>query len=84
MPTGKFICYLKGKKMITKGCISHLVWVTDTDAKAPTLWSMLVVSEYLKVFLDELPRIPPDRVTDFSINVLPETKPISIPSYRMP
>ncbi|XP_070056479.1 uncharacterized protein [Nicotiana tomentosiformis] len=34
---GVFISYLKATKLINKGCIYHLVWVTDTDAEAPTL-----------------------------------------------
>jgi len=34
---GKFISYLKATKIINKGCIYHLVRVTDTDAEAPTL-----------------------------------------------
>ncbi|XP_060170340.1 uncharacterized protein LOC132601256 [Lycium barbarum] len=36
-----------------------------------------------EVFLEDLPGIPPDREIDFAIDLLPGTKPISIPSYRM-
>ena len=45
--------------------------------------SVPVVNEFLEVFLDELPGIPPDREIDFGIDVLPDTQPISIPPYRM-
>ncbi|XP_060190366.1 uncharacterized protein LOC132619489 [Lycium barbarum] len=36
-PRGKFISYLKAKKMIQKGYIYHLVRVHNTTAEAPTL-----------------------------------------------
>ncbi|XP_070041135.1 uncharacterized protein [Nicotiana tomentosiformis] len=70
-------------KMINKGCIYDLVRVTDTTAKAPTLESVPVVNEFLEVFPDELPGIPPDREIDFRIDVMPGTQPISISPYRM-
>ncbi|XP_070057149.1 uncharacterized protein [Nicotiana tomentosiformis] len=80
---GRFISYLKAMNMINKGCINHLVWVMDTDAKAPTLKSVPVVNEFLEVFSDELPGIPPVREIDFGIDVMPGTQPISILPYRM-
>ncbi|XP_060185837.1 uncharacterized protein LOC132615291 [Lycium barbarum] len=82
-PKGRFICYLKARKMITKGCIYHLVRVQYVEAKPPTLQSVPVVNEFPDVFLEELPGLPPEREIDFSIDVLPDTKPISIPPYRM-
>ena len=36
-PKGRFISYLKAIKMITKGCIYHLVRVQDVEAESPTL-----------------------------------------------
>ncbi|XP_070014108.1 uncharacterized protein [Nicotiana sylvestris] len=82
-PRGKFISYLKARKMITKGCIYHIVRVKDVDAEKSILQSILVVKEYADVFLDELPGIPPERDIDFAIDFLPGTQPISIPPYRM-
>jgi hypothetical protein len=43
-----------------------------------------VVCEYLDVFLDEFPRIPPDRDIEFAIELQPGTAPISKRRYRMP
>ncbi|XP_070015015.1 uncharacterized protein [Nicotiana sylvestris] len=83
VPRGQFISYLKAAKMIKKGCIYHLVWVTDTNAEALSLESVPVVNEFPDVFPDELPGIPPDREIDFGIDVIPGTQPISIPPYRM-
>ncbi|KAH0682664.1 hypothetical protein KY289_020416 [Solanum tuberosum] len=36
-----------------------------------------------KVFLEDLPRVPPERKIDFGIDLFPDTQPIYIPPYRM-
>ncbi|XP_070002556.1 uncharacterized protein [Nicotiana sylvestris] len=82
-PKGRFISYIRATKMIKKGCIYHLVRVTDTNAEAHSLESVPVVNEFLDVFPDELPGIHPDREIDFGIDVMPGTQPILIPPYRM-
>ncbi|XP_070049448.1 uncharacterized protein [Nicotiana tomentosiformis] len=71
MPKGRFISYLKATKMIRKGYIYHLVRVTDTTVEVPTLESVPIVNDFPDVFLDELPRIPPDREIDFGIDMMP-------------
>ena len=76
-PRGKFISYLKARKMVRKGYIYHLVRVQDLKAEMPTLQSVPVVSEFPDVFPDELPGLPPEREIDFSIDLLPGTQPIS-------
>ena len=43
-----------------------------------------VVCEYLDVFLDDLPGMPPDRKIEFMIELQPGTAPISKIPYRMP
>ncbi|XP_070013793.1 uncharacterized protein [Nicotiana sylvestris] len=82
-PRGRFISYLKARKIIVKGCIYHIVRVKDVNAEIPTLQSIPVVKENADVFPDELPGIPPKREIDFGIDLLPGTQPISIPPYRM-
>nr|XP_016440544.1 PREDICTED: uncharacterized protein LOC107766303 [Nicotiana tabacum] len=82
-PRSRFISYLKAIKMISKGYIYHLVRVKDADAQIPTLQSVPIVNEFPEVFPEDLPGIPPDREIDFGIDLLPGTKPIFIPPYRM-
>ena len=41
------------------------------------------MKDFLKVFPDELLRIPPEREIDFGIDLLPDTNPRSILPYRM-
>ncbi|XP_075111726.1 uncharacterized protein LOC142181934 [Nicotiana tabacum] len=68
--------------MIKNGCIYHLVRVADTTSEVSVPESVPVMNEFLEVFPDELPGIPPDRDIDFGIDVLPDTRPVSIPLYR--
>ncbi|XP_075096286.1 uncharacterized protein LOC142174397 [Nicotiana tabacum] len=82
-PKGKFISYLKARRMILKGYIYHLVRVHDMEVKSPTLQSVPIVNEFPDVFPDELPGLPPEREINFAIDMLPDTQPISIPPYRM-
>ena len=42
-----------------------------------------IVWEYLSVFPDLLPGLPPDREIDFCIELIPETAPISQAPYRL-
>jgi hypothetical protein len=42
-----------------------------------------VVCEFEDVFLEELPRLPPDRDVEFVINLVPRTAPIAQSPYRM-
>jgi hypothetical protein len=49
-----------------------------------TLFDVLVVCEFLDVFLDELPGLPSNRGVEFRIKLVPGTTPISRRPYRMP
>ena len=49
-----------------------------------TLCDIQVVCEFLDVFLDELPGLPPDRDVEFKIELVPGTAHMSRRPYRMP
>ena len=55
----------------------------DVDSETSSFMSVPVVNEFPKVFPDDLPGIPPEREIDFGIDLLPDTQPISIHSYRV-
>ena len=53
-------------------------------AKAsPNLTPIPMVCEFSNVFPKDLPRLPPDREVEFSIELEPGTAPISRRPYRM-
>ena len=45
---------------------------------------MAIVREFSDVFPDELVALPPERETEFKIDLLPGRSPISKTPYRMP
>ena len=69
--------------MISKGCLYYIVRVQDLDSEVPPIESVPVVSEFAEVFRNDLPIIPLERHTDFGIDLMPDTNPISIPPYQM-
>ena len=52
--TGQFVSYLRAWKMISKRCIYHIIKVRDVESLTPFLDLVLVVSEFLQVFFDNL------------------------------
>ena len=50
---------------------------------SPDLVAIPVVYEFLDVFPEDLPGLPPDRDVEFSIDLEPGTAPISRNPYRM-
>ena len=81
-PRGHFISYLRARKLISKGCMYHLIQVKDSRFENLSFQSVLVVNEFPKIFTEDLPGIPPDREIDFGIDILPHSHPISILPYR--
>jgi hypothetical protein len=54
------------------------------EAIIPGIQDISVVCEFLDVFSEDLPGLPPERDVEFVIELKPGTAPISRRSYRMP
>ena len=72
-------------KCIRKRCQLYAIQVgyTDSKEKAPMLENIPVVQEFLDVFPEEIPGLPPKRDIDFIIELLPGASPVSRAPYRM-
>ncbi|XP_070053310.1 uncharacterized protein [Nicotiana tomentosiformis] len=70
--------FLNEEVLEWKGSLASLL-----ESEPPALQSVPVVREFPEVFPDDLPRLPPERIIDFGIDLMPGTQPISIPPYRM-
>ncbi|XP_074346252.1 uncharacterized protein LOC141685026 [Apium graveolens] len=66
-----------------RGCDGYLAFVKDTSKDEPRIEDYPVVMEYEDVFPDELPGFPPDKEVEFTIELVPDAKPISKVPYRM-
>ncbi|KAA3488013.1 Retrotransposable element Tf2 [Gossypium australe] len=74
---------LRVERMVRKGCEAVLLFVRALKAKELTVGDVRMVKEFLDVFPEELPGLPPDRDVEFGIDLFPGTTPVSIAPYRM-
>ncbi|CAN0827436.1 Transposon Tf2-9 polyprotein [Linum grandiflorum] len=72
---------LEAFTLIRDGCEAFLAHVVED--KEVKIEDMKVVKDFLDVFPEDLPGIPPERELEFDIELVPGTAPISIPPYRM-
>jgi len=77
------ISALKATKLLRHGCQGFLATLIDKEKEEVRIEDIAVVREYSDVFSDDLPGLPSDREVEFSIDLLPETGPISKAPYRM-
>jgi hypothetical protein len=77
-----------GKEVVTKlyfpeleeGACHHL---SIDDEESNPIEAIRIVSEFLDVFPEELPGMPPERKVEFAIELIPGTAPISKRAYRV-
>ncbi|XP_075489508.1 uncharacterized protein LOC142528352 [Primulina tabacum] len=78
-----FISCLQMQRMLVKGCHGFLASVLDITREGSGNASDIdIVRDYLVVFADDVPGLPPDREVEFVIDIVPSTAPISKASYR--
>ncbi|KAL4013601.1 hypothetical protein IC575_025773 [Cucumis melo] len=77
------ISAMRASKLLSQGTWSILASIVDTREVDVSLSSEPVVRDYLDVFPEELPGLPPHREVEFAIELEPGTVPISRAPYRM-
>jgi len=77
------IFVMKARRLIGRGCEGFLYNIRKTEDAGSFLEDILVVREFLDVFPDEIPGMPPLREVEFCIDLTPEATPISREPYRM-
>ena len=77
------ISAISARCLLQKGCKGYLAHVVDTRSSEVRLEDVTVVRDFLDVFPDDLPGLPPEREIDFPIDLVPGIAPISLPPYRM-
>lgn len=66
---GQFVSCLKARKMLSQGCIYHIIRVIDVEYETPSLKSVPMVSGFLELFLHKLLSILPEQEIDFVIDL---------------
>ena len=81
--TKKFLTIIQEKGMMFQGCEAYLAHTVDVKKETPRIEDIVVVNEFLNIFPDELPGLPPDREIEFAIDLAPGTEPVLKAPYRM-
>ena len=74
MPRG-LISASQAHRLLRMGCQGFLTHVRELNGQFREPASVLVVREFLNVFPEELPGLPPAREIEFEIEVMPRTRP---------
>ena len=74
----------QAEKEIESGATCFMI-VAQTEKKSivEKISLILVVDEYVDVFPDEIPELPPSRDVDFTIDLIPGAGPVSMAPYRV-
>jgi hypothetical protein len=65
------------RKLLKKGCPAYLAYVINSKEGKIGLFDILIVREFLNVFLEELLGLPLEREVEVTINILLEVSPIA-------
>ena len=80
----RHISAMQLKNFCRKGCRVYVVHVVEaTNNETIRLEDYPVLQEFRDVFLDEIPRLPPKRDIDFTVELVPGVAPVSKTPYRM-
>nr|GEW85594.1 putative reverse transcriptase domain-containing protein [Tanacetum cinerariifolium]GEX17029.1 putative reverse transcriptase domain-containing protein [Tanacetum cinerariifolium] len=77
----------KTKKYIQKGCQVYLAQVTskktEDKSEEKRLEEVPIIREFLEVFPEDLPGLPPARKVEFQIDLVPGAAPVARAPYRL-
>nr|GFC04626.1 putative reverse transcriptase domain-containing protein [Tanacetum cinerariifolium] len=79
----QIISALQARTLLSHGCEGFLATTHDTTPDVPSIHDQPIVYEFIDVFPDELPGIPPVREVEFNNELIPGAEPISKAPYRM-
>ncbi|GJW20175.1 putative reverse transcriptase domain-containing protein, partial [Tanacetum coccineum] len=71
------------RKYVEQGCHLFLAHVTKKKSKEKRLEDVSVIRDFPKVFLEELPGLPPPRQVEFRIDLVPGAAPVAHAPYRL-
>ncbi|RVW68203.1 Transposon Ty3-G Gag-Pol polyprotein [Vitis vinifera] len=78
----RMISALRASSLLKKGCQGFLASVMSNESDLK-LENIPIVREYVDVFPEDLPGLPPEREVEFTIDLVPGTGPMSKAPYRI-
>ncbi|GMI94761.1 hypothetical protein HRI_003145400 [Hibiscus trionum] len=74
---------LEAHRLVDSGYGAYLAYVMNPNMSEVRPKDIRTVCDYLDVFPEELPGLPPDRDVEFVIEIVSGSTPVSIAPYRM-
>ncbi|GKD24386.1 putative reverse transcriptase domain-containing protein [Tanacetum coccineum] len=79
----KVISCIKARKYVERGCHLFLAHVMEKESKEKRLEDVPVIHDFLEVFPEEFPGLPPLRQVEFRIDLVPGAAPVARAPYRL-
>lgn len=79
----EFLTTKQMKQLERDGILMYSLMASLSLENQAVIDRLPVVNEFPEVFPDEIPDVPPEREVEFSIDLVPRTKPVSMAPYRM-
>ncbi|GJX29705.1 putative reverse transcriptase domain-containing protein [Tanacetum coccineum] len=79
----KVISCIKARKYIERRCHLFLAHVTEKELVEKRLKDVAVIHDFLEVFPDDLPGLPPPRQVEFRVELVPGAAPVVRAPYRL-
>ncbi|GJY49214.1 putative reverse transcriptase domain-containing protein [Tanacetum coccineum] len=79
----KLCSVMKARRYLSRGCHAFMAHVINTNFEKKSVKDVPIVNEFLDVFPEELPGIPPERQVEFRIDLISGATPISKTPYRL-
>ncbi|KAL5576727.1 hypothetical protein UlMin_018426 [Ulmus minor] len=82
-PRIPIITTMKARRMLNKRCVGYLALLIELPKDGLFAKQVPVVQEFVDVFPEDLPGLPPDREIKFAIDLVPGTTPIYKAPYHI-
>nr|XP_043611643.1 uncharacterized protein LOC122583287 [Erigeron canadensis] len=63
--------FARAKRYMSHGCHAYLTHIVDVEKKPLSIEDIPIVKDFVDVFPEDLPGIPPERQVEFSIDLIP-------------
>ncbi len=78
-----FIFASRARRLLKVGCVAYMASVDIVSWPSTTLSDVPIVRDFLDIFSEELPGLPPKREIEFSVELISGTQPITKALYWM-
>ncbi|KAI3499626.1 hypothetical protein L1887_35430 [Cichorium endivia] len=74
---------MKIRKYLKEDCVAFMAHIVERESEVKQIQDIPVVRDYLEVFPEELPGLPPHRQVEFRIDLIPGAAPVAKTPYRL-